>query len=282
MAPSRLFPSSFVGSNLCFVCGAALDRSMVGSRPWWRWRICRSFSDAAVSMTGRRPVPHRPLKWHCSRNERRQKTLLMEISEPFKIIWKKVLDKAPYFFCHQTQRLGGLGVQGLCLDFEFGPFVFCGIFSCSLFPMHFLLASENSESHPKTVAWEQVPCGNTIAGWSMSLFLGDVRFLVMLLWHLSCCTSKNASKSMLLCVYAKLAYILYPVHPFPFVAKSPGVSFGFPTSSLYLASRLQKRDLCMILPRSLLGKWWSNPGPIHNLCAVARWTVSSAGCEIWG
>lgn len=48
---------------------------------------------------------------------------------------------------------------------------------------------------------------------------------------------------MLLCAYAKLAYMLYPVHPFPFVAKSPGVSSGFPTSSLYLASRLQKRDL---------------------------------------
>lgn len=63
----------------------------------------------------------------------------------------------------------------------------------------------------------------------------------MLLWHL--CTSKNASEPMLLCAYAKLAYMLYPVYPFPFVARSPGVSFGFPTSSLYLASRLQKRDL---------------------------------------
>lgn len=39
--------------------------------------------------------------------------------------------------------------------------------------MHSLLASENSESHPKKrVAREQVPCGNTIAGWSMSLFVG--------------------------------------------------------------------------------------------------------------
>lgn len=63
----------------------------------------------------------------------------------------------------------------------------------------------------------------------------------MLLWHL--CTSKNASEPMLLCAYAKLADMLYPVYPFPFVAKSPGVSSGFPTSSLYLASRLQKRDL---------------------------------------
>lgn len=84
---------------------------------------------------------------------------------------------------------------------------------------------------------------------------------------------------MLLCAYAKLGYILYAVYPFPFVAKSPGVSSGFPTSSLYLASRLQKRDFCMILPRSLLGKWWSNPGPFTT-CAVSRWTVSRAGCEI--
>ena len=90
---------SFVGSNLCFLCGAARDRV-----PWSASDHGDAGGSAGVSPTQRSqwpgggPVPHRPAQVALQQKTRGDRKTRWKSLSHSKWSEKKVLDKAPYFF----------------------------------------------------------------------------------------------------------------------------------------------------------------------------------------